>query len=146
MVEAQASLLLDVEQGLADQKSTLAILYDVEGAYNGIQIPLLMQKLNRLNLPFKLIRIIYDIISHRYLFLRINNKLIGPRKSCLGLGQGDILSCPLYSLFTIDLERSIPTNIKIIQFVDDCTIYVTEKSPEQCEAKIKDGIRAMENY
>lgn len=146
VVEAQASLLLDVEQGLADQKSTLAILYDVEGAYNCIQIPILMEKLKRLNLPFKLIRIIYDIISHRYLFLRINNKLIGPRMSCLGLGQGDILSCPLYSLFTIDLESSIPSNIKIIQFVDDCTIYVTEKTPEQCEAKIKDGIRAMENY
>jgi Reverse transcriptase (RNA-dependent DNA polymerase). len=79
VVEAQSSLLLDIEQGLAEQKSTLALFYDVEGAYNRIQVAILMTKLNKLGLPLKMIKIMYAIISHRNLYLRINNKLVGPR-------------------------------------------------------------------
>lgn len=146
VVEAQASLLLDIEQGFAEQKSTLAIFYDVEGAYNGIQVPILMEKLYKIKCPYKITQIIYAIISQRYLYLRINNKLIGPKTACLGLGQGDILSCPLYSIYTMDLETSIPPEIKIVQFVDDFCIYLTDKSPEICEIKIKSGILAVEKF
>ncbi|KAI5731334.1 hypothetical protein M8J77_008389 [Diaphorina citri] len=146
VLEAQSSLILDIEQGFVEQKSTLSVFYDVEGAYNTIQIPILMNKLLKIKTPYRITRIVYSIISQRYLYLRINNELVGPKTACLGIGQGDILSCPLYSIYTMDLETSLPPNIKIVQFVDDFCIYSTDKSPEICEAQIKSGIVAVENY
>lgn len=146
VVEAQASLVLDIEQGFAEQKSTLGIFYDIEGAYNAIQIPILMEKLLKIKTPYKIRRIIYAIICERFIYLRINNELIGPRTAFLGLGQGDILSCPLYSVYTMDLDTSIPPGIKIVQYVDDFCIYLTRNLPEICENEIKSGIISVEKY
>lgn len=146
VTDAQASLVLEIERGFSEDKSTLAVFYDVEGAYSAVQIPILINKLICINTPPRLIRIIYSIISHRYLYLRINNNLTGPRTTWLGLGQGFILSCPLYTLYTSDLRISIPPEILITEFVDDICISYTGKLPETCVTEIKNGMLAVEKF
>lgn len=97
--EAQASLLFDIHQGFLEQKSTMAVFYDIIGAYNNIQIPILIQKMDRIHTPKRIRNIVFQIIKKRIIYLRINKDLLGPQHAFLGLGQGDILSCPLYSLY-----------------------------------------------
>lgn len=49
--EAQASIILDINQGFLEKKSSLAVFYDIVGAYNKVQIPILMKKLQKIKLP-----------------------------------------------------------------------------------------------
>lgn len=144
--EAQASLILDINQGFLEQKSTLAVFYDIVGAYSNVQIPILMQKLNKIKLPKRMQNIVYEIIHLRKLFLRVDNELFGPHFSYLGLGQGDILSCPLYSIYIYDIEEKLPPNIALVQFVDDFCMYVTDKNIENCVKNSIIGINYASSY
>ena len=92
-----------------------------------------------LGIPINFSNKIIRLYQNRKIFLKVNNEILGPRLTSLGLPQGSILSPLLYIIYTADIENSIK-NGKILQFADDICIYVTTSN-----SNLQEGITALSN-
>ena len=90
----------------------------------------------KIGIPEQLIRHIYMLYHNRKLFVRARDGLSQSRNAQSGLPQGSILSPILYVIYTHDLEKLFPADVRIIQFADDVCIYVTDKTIQKCNEKL----------
>ena len=130
--DAFLQLTLDIRQSFSEQKSVVALFLDIKGAYDSVQLELLINKLHNIGIPHKIANLIYNLYTNRQLFLYTRENVLGPQTANLGLPQGTILSPINYILYTYDLEKIIPNEVKIIQYADDICLYVSNKSIPNC--------------
>ncbi|XP_072380655.1 uncharacterized protein [Diabrotica undecimpunctata] len=137
-MENLTHLILDIYNSFSVNKSVFATFIDIENAYDNVNLQLLYHKMKEIGLPDILCWKLHQLYINRTLYLQINNKLIGPRVSNIGLPQGSILSPILYTIYTAHIGQSIITSKqgKILQFADDICIYVDQLEIEQGSSKI----------
>ena len=80
---------------------------------------------------------IFNIMTDRDLYFKINHKLEGPFLRHLGVPQGCVLSPILFLIYILYLNKYIAQNNDIIQFADDTIITTSCKS-------IKSGLQNLE--
>lgn len=146
--DCQVQLITDIMQAFTSNNVVLALFLDFTAAYDSVQMPILSVKLRNLGLPEKFISNIISLISQRKIHIRINDELIGPRFTSIGLPQGGILSPILYTLYTADLESifSLSPEIKILQYADDVCIYVTKPNLLECTVVLEDVIKKLDKW
>ena len=130
--DALLELTLDIQQAFSEKKSVVALFLDIKGAYDSVQLELLVKKLNQIGIPKLITNLIYKLYNNRELYLYTSEEVLGPQTARVGLPQGTILSALNYVLFTHDLEKILPNNVKIIQYADDVCIYVSDNSTKNC--------------
>lgn len=124
-------LTADIYDAATRRENVTAVFLDVAGAYDNVNIPLLLQKLETIGIPTRMIYGISTFFAERSIWVRFQNKLIGPRRLTTGIPQGSILSPILFAVYTNDLERMIPSPVKILQYADDICLYVSASGLDQ---------------
>ncbi|XP_072394937.1 uncharacterized protein [Diabrotica undecimpunctata] len=87
--------------------------------------------MEKIGIPSDFGKRIIKLYSNRKLQLQINNELLDPRISNVGLPQGSILSPLLYLIYTSDLHKKVNTRGNVLQFADDVCIYVPKVEIDQ---------------
>ena len=87
-------------------------------AFNTIQPHLLVQKLLNMKLPSSVISWIFDYLTSRLQYVRLNRLLSSAISTNTGAPQGTVLALFLFALYTAD-SRSIDESCPLVKFADD---------------------------
>ena len=140
-IDSVSSLVTDIQTGFSTNQHTMAFFLDIKGAYDNINLSILYDKIIKLKIPPIFANRIVTLYSERHVYVRNKNKLIGPRVTSVGIPQGSILSQILYSIYVSDIMEILPEEVKILQFIDDISIYVTHKEMDLCHHKLDNAVR-----
>lgn len=144
--ESLSHFCLDIHNALSCNSILVGIFFDVVGAYNNVNLEKLSNILTSLQLPEKLVNWVYHFLSGRKLFVKFENKLIGPRYSYKGISQGGILSPLLFILYIYKLNIVLGQNITNLQFVDDLTIYCTADNLSAAIENLRVALLGLKAY
>lgn len=141
--ESFCSLISDIKNGLSNNSNTLCVFLDIQGAFDSVDIKILIQILKELGFPGKFIQWVFNFLFDRTLYVKFNNILHGPKSVYKGVMQGSVLSPIIYNLYTSQILQYINTSdVKILQFADDIVIYNQNinifKSVEYLNLALKD--------
>ena len=94
--------------------STVRIMFfDFSSAFNTIQPHLLVQKLLNIKLPSSIISWIFDYLTNRLQYVRINGFLSSAIRTNTGAPQGTVLAPFLFVLYTADCTSTDESCSKI---------------------------------
>ena len=91
------------------------MFFDFSSAFNTIQPHLLVQKLLNMKLPSSLISWIFDYLTSRLQYVRLNGLLSTAIRTNTGAPQGTVLAPFLFALYTAD-SRSIDESCPVVKF------------------------------
>ena len=98
--------------------SVRLMFFDFSGAFNTIQPHFLVQKLLNMKLPSTVISWIFDYLTNRLHYVRLNGVLSYVICTNIGAPQGTVLAPFLFSLYTADC-RSTDESCPSAKFADD---------------------------
>lgn len=120
------NLTLKVDEAFIEKKHVLAVFLDVIGAFNYVNIDILMTKLVSIGCSNKLISFVKFISHERYIHTAYTQ---GETRSVhMGVPQGGVLSSLLYLLYVSEIANEVNKNVKVSQFADDIALYVKCKA------------------
>ena len=94
------------------------MFFDFSSAFNTIQPHLLVQKLLNMKLPSSVVLWIFDYLTNRFQYVRLNGVLSSVISTNTGAPQGTILAPFLFSLCTADC-RSTDESCPLVKCADD---------------------------
>lgn len=120
------NLTLKADEAFIEKKHVIAIFLDVIGAFNYVNIDILLSKLVTVGCSYKLISFIKFIAHERYIQTAYSAE--DTRNVHMGVPQGGVLSSLLYLIYVSNIADDINKNVKVSQFADDIALYVKSKT------------------
>jgi ribonuclease HI len=139
-------LSTDIRISFEEKNSTLASFLDVTGAYDNILLNILCEKLCGVQLPFKIVRIIWSLLHEKDLVFFHDGVAYTRRIGLKGLPQGSVLSPLLFNLGGADLDTIIPKSISILQYADDIVIYISDKIIKKMQKMMQNALNGISKY
>jgi hypothetical protein len=146
--ESVGYLYEDIQKTVNKNNSLACVFFDIVGAFNNVNITILVSVLHSLGISLKLVEWIFNFLNGRKVYVKIDNKLHGPRLSYRGVCQGGILSPLLYILYIHRLNEILGSDITInnLQFADDLVVYSSGSSLVEIEQKLNNALYKLRNY
>ena len=94
------------------------MFFDFSNAFNTIQPHLLIQKLLNMKILSSVISWIFDYLTSRLQYVRLNGFLSSAIRTNTGAPQGTVLAPFLFALYTPDC-RSTDESCPVVKFADD---------------------------
>lgn len=147
-------LTTQIKHQFSRRKNILATFFDIKKAFDQVWHHKLIQKLIKINLDKKLILVIQNFLSDRYIQVKIGNCFSNLNKLDMGVPQGSVLSPLLFNLFIADLPSIFSKQTELTQFADDICFWqkVTLKKSTplrtilNIEEKYQNEINKINNY
>lgn len=95
-----------------------------------------MEDLKAIGILEIITRFIYESIKCKNVYFKVNDNIIGPRTSTVGVPQGSILSPINFGIYTRNLNSLIPNDCKIYEFADDWSIITRSYNPIEVIASL----------
>ncbi|CAB0040130.1 unnamed protein product [Trichogramma brassicae] len=114
------NLLLKTEEAFLTGREVFAAFLDVEGAFDNVNIDILIDKLASLGCSLNTILFIKFITHERFIHTEIDGL---KRRSCRGVPQGSVLSPLLYAIYVASVTEGLPACVHVSQFADDLAIF-----------------------
>lgn len=131
---------------LASGNNTIAVFFDIVGAFNSVNIDILCQELLLIGIPKKFTFWLKPFLSCREVFVKYNKHLYGPRLSSKGVSQGGILSPLLFILYIRQLNIVLGSSVKNLQFADDLVVYTSGNNLTHLVHIINKSLEKLCNY
>ena len=129
------NLTMAVQSAFHNKKEMFAAFLDVKGAFDNVDLKILLDKLAKIGCPLLLIKFIKFIAFERLIYA---DEISEPKLTCKGVPQGGVLSPLLDIIFVADVVKNISCRVSISQFADDIAIYSTNlKALEKALKQIK---------
>lgn len=117
----------EIRLAFSKSESVIGVFLDVSAAYDSVLLPVLRLKLSQLGIPVRLSNFICNLLMCRTILIRDGDSFLPPRSIWRGLPQGSVLSPLLYSIYTRDLEQSVLSFCKILQYADDLALFLPSR-------------------
>ncbi|KAJ8941514.1 hypothetical protein NQ318_001796 [Aromia moschata] len=117
-----------------------------DGAYDNMVIDILREKLISVGITKRIATNLVSMYINRKVYIKMNDAMIGPRVTSLGLPQGSILSPLLYIIYSSDFNSHLKQSIRTIQFADDICIYIETTSIGQGHSKLSQAMELKINH
>ena len=135
-----------IRKGFEQRKLTVAILFDIQKAYDTTwRYPILRSLYNnglRGNLPI----FIKNFLSERTFQTRIDSIYSDNFKLKEGIPQGSVLSGTLFSIAINDIVNTLPKGVNNSLFVDDFAIYYTSSNLRHIQRILTTAINKIHNW
>ena len=107
------------QEGFNKDQKTLAIFFDIAGAFDKVWHEGLLYKLYCLGIPYYLLMIIKDFLKDRTFTVKVNGIFSSHRKIGCGVSQGGVLSPTLFSFYINDVPLATGEDETTLLFADD---------------------------
>ena len=136
-----------IAKNLAEGKQCCIALRDVSKAFDKVWHEGLQFKINQINLPIILQKILNSFLTNRTASIALNDHTGPPFHIHSGVPQGSSISPTLYTIYTHDVPPPISDSINI-QYADDITQIITYagKSKKMLSRKIEKEIININTY
>ena len=133
-----------IQLTLRSQKVLIIVFFDIEKAFDSSSHLEILYNLYRVGVKGRMLRWFIDFFSGRMFNVRIGSKVSGLRSINNGVPQGSILSPLLFSI----LQLAIPPLDKthILQYADDLSIFVVDKSLDEALYTIQSSIDKLNRW
>ena len=132
------NLTLNVEKAFSNKKDHLAVFLDVNGAFDNVNVDILLQQLATIGCPFKLIKFIKFLTHERLIFNETNSEQI--RLVFKGVPQGGVLSPLLYNIYVSKICTNLLKSVTVLQFADDIALYCKRGTAKSCKTLLERAI------
>lgn len=141
-IDALLVIQKKIYQAWRDKKVMSLITFDIKGAFSGVAVDVLTDRLRKRRIPEQMVQWIQNFCANRTATVTVNEEV-----SCktgldqAGLPQGSPLSPILYLFFNADLVQGVINKNKgSIAFIDDFTAWVTSSSIAENLHKIRTSV------
>lgn len=113
--------------GFAEKKFTVVVFLDIKGAYDSVNIDILLEDLREINIPSDIIGIIDHLLNNKEMYIQCTreNRIMGPYFNSKGILQGSKLSTFLFNLYVKNVIKCKVKGVEIGQYADDKYIICT---------------------
>ena len=118
---------------------------DLSKAFDTVAHPLLLRKLEQMNLNKRSLLWIKSYLSKRTQETRFSEITSEMCEVQSGVPQGSILGPILFIAFTADLSTSVP-ECKIVAYADDAAVLVSEKNQTNLKQKIETCLQKIQRW
>ena len=142
-IDCLAALTTEAHNAYRRNQYLACIFFDLEKAYDTCWKHLIMRQLHKFGLRGNLPVIIQDFLSNRKFKVKVSNKLSDSFEQEMGVPQGGVLSCTLFSIAINTVVKEITgfTNYSI--YVDDKRIAYAHSDPKTCETRLQQTLDAL---
>jgi ribonuclease HI len=137
-------LMQKIQDGFQKKQHTLAILVDLQQAYDRVWKKGLLMKMRNMGIHGKLYSWIKQFLTDRTIQTKLNDSISDKQVLEEGLPQGSPLSCSLFLIFINDLAN-ILKNEKAL-YADDLAIWHTSENIRVSEAKLNKDLDHLQEY
>ncbi|KAL7297549.1 hypothetical protein TKK_0009909 [Trichogramma kaykai] len=138
------NLALKIQEAFLEKKDVLAASLDVMGAFDNINIDILLQKLSKIGCSSATIKFIHFLTHKRKIFTSSlpENTF---RLVYKGVPQGGVLSPLLYIIYVSDISLCLQKSISISQFADDLCVYTKCADTSRGKSILQKAIIKLKN-
>jgi hypothetical protein len=127
---ALISMVDSWQEALERGESVGVLLFDLSAAFDTLDPPLLLKKLESLNFSTKTVNWIKSFLTERYQEVQVGGSMSSRRPIEVGAPQGSVLSPLLFLLYVADFEKCISES-RVVGYADDTSISCTSKDVKQ---------------
>lgn len=129
------NLSLQVQDGFKAKKDTIAVFFDIQGAFDNVVPTILFNNLADIGCSLNFINFVSHLTLDRKITSVIN--MDEPRPISKGVPQGGVLSPLLFNIYIRKIAEEIPEKVNVSQFADDLAIFCTDDSTDTCSELIQ---------
>ena len=107
------------QQAFNEDKKTLAVFFDIAGAFDKVWHSGLIYKLAIMKVPYYLLKIIMNFLEDRSFSVKLEGTLSSRRLIKCGVPHGGVFSPTLFSCYINDVPLAEGANEKCLLFADD---------------------------
>ena len=133
-----------IQLTLRTQKVLIIVYFDIEKAFDNASPLQILYNLSQIGIKGRMLRWLKDFFSERKFNVRIGSQFSEQKQMTTGVPQGSILSPLLFSLLQLDLPNLEDTHT--LQYADDISIFVMEKSIDAAIRKIQSSINKLNKW
>ena len=144
-VHSIAQLTNYIHKRLDNKYPTLALFIDFKKAFDCVQHPVLLNKLENMNLELSATSWIKDYLSRRQQRVLANDTYSNYQDITQGVPQGSVLGPLFYIIYANDLAN-IVTNCKMAMYADDTVLYISSKNFDVSVEKMQRDINSLSQW
>ena len=130
-----------------EREELLGVLgLDFEGAYDKVNLKVLLETLENLNVPGRFRMFIKNLINNRILVGYFNGNAFASSVTNKGLPQGSILSPILFNIYIHCIPQLLGPSVKCLGFADDIAIYARGENTEEIQIILEEAIEKLDNW
>ena len=145
-LDCLALLTSYIHLGFNENKFVVVLFLDIKGAFDSVNPNILIRDLLDINIPFKIRKFIFNLLSYRILTFKINNDFEGPFLNQMGVPQGNILSPINYNIYTRNANNHIENNCYLLQFADDTAIVCVDSDINKAISSVQKSINNLSKF
>ena len=145
-IDPIAILTTDILNGFKEGKTTTAVFFDFEKAFDTISIKTRVNNLYHMGIHGKMLNFVFNYLKERSIKVRIGNTLSKSRTTHSGVPQGGVLSATCFLIAINTILDTLPHNIKGSLYADDLVIYHTSKKVRSSSRQLQNTIKRLENW
>ena len=145
-LDSLAALAKEAQDAYKRGQYLFCIFFDLEKAYDTCWKHLIMKELHNFGLRGELPKLIEDFLSGRSFKVKVGKSMSDPFQQEMGVPQGGVLSCTLFSLAINTVVRVIRGLVSYSLYVDDMRISYAYSDPELCRRRIQPLLDALHRW
>ena len=141
-----ARLECDIRQAFKKGQHLVAVLFDIEKAYDKAWRYHILRKLHQCNIRGSLGKFILNYLRNRRFRVKIGSHRSAYFEQQQGVPQGGVLSCSLFALAINDIVGDVPGDIQKSLYVDDLALYYASSRLPVIERKLQLAINQISKW
>lgn len=133
-----------IEKSLKAKEYGCAIFLDLAKAFDTVNHPILLQKLQRSGVRGPILKWFHSYLSNRLQTVTINQTKSDPKHISHGVPQGSVLGPLLFLIYINDI--SLNTTLSSILFADDTCLFLSDKDPLRLQTTLNLELDKISNW
>ena len=145
-IDPIAALTTDILNGFKEKKTTTAVFFDFEKAFDTISRNTIISNLKEMGVNGNILKFIHNYLKGRSIKVKIGNTLSEKHITTAGVPQGGVLSATLFLVAINTILDNLHCDVRGSLYADDLVIYHTSRMIRTSSRILQNTIQRLENW